>query len=116
MGGMKRYSKVERVEIVREHERSGQSAVAFCRQRGVSAGSLANWRKRYVGAEPRTPAVGEVLPWIPVVVTMDGVDSDKAAGYVLAAEGLRLEVPGGFDPEETRVLWQLLRTAGEVAS
>jgi transposase-like protein len=113
---MKRYSKVERIEIVREHERSGQSAAAFCRQRGVSAGSLANWRKRYAGAEQRMPAVGEVLPWIPVVVTEAAVDSGKAAGYVLAAEGLRLEVPRGFDAEETRVLWQLLRTAREVAS
>lgn len=116
MAGMKRYSKVERIRIVREHELSGRSAVAFCRDRGVSAGSLANWRKRYVQEEPVAAADRGTPPWIPVVVTRSAESPVRATGYVMAAEGFRLEVPRGFDPEETRVLWRMVSGAVEVMS
>jgi len=113
---MKRYSKAERIKIIREHGRSGQSAAAFCRDRGVSAGSLADWRKRYSDLGPGATMDGGVSPWIPVVVTGSVGNGGMVTGYVLAVEGLRLEVPRGFDPEETRVLWQIVSGAREVVS
>ena len=49
LGVMKRYTERERKRLVVESESWNGSVVDFCRQSGVSAGSLALWRWPYGG-------------------------------------------------------------------
>lgn len=93
---------------------------AFCRQHGLCAVSLANWRRRLGGPDSRGAPATTAAPsqWLPVV--MDCTPSSPAlrapehAGYVLALHELRLEVPRGFDGDEVRALWSLLCADSEV--
>jgi transposase-like protein len=106
--GMRRYSESERRQIVRDFERSGLSAVEFCRRRGVSTVTLGQWRKRFAGGARAAERAG--ASWLPVVITGgEGVPSPaKRCAYVMSVGDWRLEVPAGFDPGEVRQLWQVL--------
>ena len=111
VGGMRRYTETERQRIVRDFESSGLSATAFCRRRGVSTVTLAQWRKRY----PRTAATSapdtpRTAPWLPVVLTGAGSLPALREGspYLMVCGDCRLEVPPGFAAGEVRQLWQLL--------
>lgn len=110
---MRRYTESERQRIVSTFESSGLSASAFCRRRGVSTVTLAQWRKRFQRpAGPAAPAraQGAGASWLPVVIT--GAASPQtgrgAASYLMVCGERRLEVPQGFAPGEVRQLWQLL--------
>jgi len=109
----KRYTEAERKDFVSQFHHSHLSASAFCRAQGISTASLALWRKRYAaktqlsaGALPATDCAAPA--WVPVLVREDATSPPPAAGYVLAADTGRLEVPRGFDAREVAVLWQVL--------
>ena len=84
---------------IRRQRRSGLSIGEFCRQEGVSAASFYAWRRRLAGAgssETRSPR------FVPV----------DLPAPVMAAGGVRIELPGGAVlalPEETSA--ELLTTA-----
>ena len=115
---MKRYSEAQRVGFVTEHERSGLGAAEFCRRRGISTVSLANWRQRQ--SARKTAPVAAAAQWLPVTISAPGLQTGPSTqgGYVLSCAGARLEVPHGFDAGEVRVLWRLLRAdaGGEAES
>ena len=116
---MKRYSETERRRLVRAFDESGESAAAFCRRQGVTAVTLAQWRKRYsppagVAASPGPRPKPQSGPsWLPVVLS-DGAGVPAGPDgplYRMGRGDLRLEVPAGFDPGEVRQLWELLVSA-----
>lgn len=108
---MKRYTDSQRRRMVQSFEGSGESAVAFCRRRGVSTVSLAQWRKRY-GESPAEPggAPQTGSPWLPVMLTgpSDRQTAEGGVLYVLISGSARLEVAAGFSLREVSQLWQLL--------
>ena len=114
-GGMRRYTESERRRTVRAFEASGLSAAAFCRRRGVSTVTLAQWRKRWAQSPvPRDAPDPTPRPsWLPVVIAGAGslpAGRDSFA-YRMVRGDFRLEVPPGFTLSEVRQLWELL--AGE---
>lgn len=118
VGPMKRYSEAQRVGFVTEHERSGLGAAEFCRRRGISTVSLANWRRRH--GRRKTAQPPDASRWLPVSIAgpVAQAGATQQGGYVLRLADARLEVPRGFDPDEVRALWRLLQAdeGGEVAS
>ena len=58
--GRRRRSRGEAERLVLDYERSGMTRVAFCRQHGLSAATLDNYRKRCradVDARPAAPTI-----------------------------------------------------------
>ncbi len=114
VGGMRRYTEIERQRIVQAFESSTLSASAFCLREGVSTVTLARWRKRCpqetaISAPRRTPPAS----WLPVVLSDAGSPPPPRDGsrYLMVCGDCRLEVPPGFAPGEVRQLWQLLAGA-----
>jgi len=117
---MKRYREDERRALVGDFERSGMSAAAFCRQAGITAVTLAAWRRR-LGKAPAPAVVSPNAPpqWVPVVVGSSVGDEASVGGYVLTHGLTRLEIPRGFALQEVAALWRMVSeatTRGEVAS
>jgi transposase-like protein len=112
----KRYTEAERKDLISQFSHSQLSANAFCRAQGISTVSLALWRKRYSvhlpgPTSPRPTALGAAPTWVPVLVREDSTRPPPQAGYVLAADAARLEVPRGFDAHEVAALWQVLTSS-----
>jgi hypothetical protein len=99
------YTEEQRIALVREHAESGLGAAAFCRLRGVSAGSLAEWRRRY-GAPGQAGAADAAGGWVSLGV--GDAPAEAPAGYVLDLARGRLELPRGFHCGEARLLCELL--------
>ena len=111
-GGMRRYTESERRKAVKDFERSGISAAEFCRRRGMSSVSLGQWRRRYTGKPCGDPAADAA--WLPVVVSGGLIpEPEQRAVYVMITRACRLEVSPGFNPQEVRSLWEILRNIEE---
>jgi len=102
---MKRYSEKERRALVGDYERSGMSAAAFCRQAGITAVTLAHWRRRLSRRSPKHAKETPAPQWVPVVVDHGG---EMASCYVLTDDSVRLEVPRGYDFKEVAALWRMM--------
>ena len=102
------YSAEQRREILAEFEASGLGAMAYCRQRGISAGSLAAWRKR--AAMSGEPDRATTARWLPVEVTPDR-RTPSTGNYILRFGGAELELPKDFALEQARVLIALVVAA-----
>ena len=110
---MKRYTEGERRRLVLEYEGSPGSATAFCRKRGVSVGSLAEWRRRYRAAGEGTKEGAIRGSWLPVVLETVSTGPSEMHGYVLEnAAGSRMEVPERFNIDEVRALWKVIGEQG----
>jgi hypothetical protein len=89
---MRRYTDAERRRAVKDFECGGISAAEFCRRRGMSSVSLAQWRRRYSGNAHSVPSA--VPPWLPVVIADAGPPTgDANVAYVMIA-GPRCPVQG----------------------
>jgi len=110
---MKRYTEGERRRLVLEYEGSPGSATAFCRKRGVSVGSLAEWRRRYRAAGEGTKEGAIRGSWLPVVLETVSTGPSEMHGYVLEnAAGSRIKVPERFNIDEVRALWKVIGEQG----
>jgi transposase-like protein len=110
---MKRYTERERKRLVGKHEAWSGSAAAFCRKHGVSAGSLALWRRRYQAAAESLKGESGRGSWLPVVLEPVGRGAGEVQRYVLeSTAGARMEVPGRFNLDEVRTLWNLVNGPG----
>ena len=80
--------------IIDEQNRSGQTVMEFCRQRGIAASSLFAWKRRLRGsASSVTPAFVEAA-------VNDEVDGE--AIEIVCSGGRRIVVRGGFDSQVLR--------------
>lgn len=110
---MKRYTERERKRLVGEYEAWSGSAAAFCRKRGVSAGSLGLWRRRYRAAAESLKDESGRGSWLPVVLEPVGPGAGEVQRYVLeSTAGARMEVPERFNIDEVRALWKLVNGQG----
>lgn len=104
----KSYSAEQRREILAQFEASGLGAMAYCRQRGISAGSLTAWRKR--AAKSGEPNQATTARWLPVEVTPEH-RSPSTGNYLLRFGGAELELPKDFALEQARLLITLVVAA-----
>jgi len=101
----RRRSREEAARLVKEYEQSGLSRRAFCRQHGLSIGTLDNYRKL------RSPDAGKTafsspspsaISFIPVELIEHRPGASRQPGngaslFVELASGLRVGVLSGFD-------------------
>lgn len=87
--------------LLTDFDRSGQSAVAFARSRGVAV-----WRLRYALArregKPRAAAARKPAPrttFVPVELVDSPVPVPPAPLELLLVSGHRLQIRGDFDPK-----------------
>ena len=112
----RRRSREEADRLVVEYERSGMTREAFCRQQGLSAATLDNYRKRRRGGELSEGGTDGQRASSVALVAVDLVDgSPIAAGFageaklfVEVAGGRRIGVAAGFDGATLRQLIGLL--------
>jgi hypothetical protein len=96
----RRFSAEEKARIVGLYERSGLRRVEFCRREGVSLFNLQRWLGK------RRPSGGARF------VEVEARAMAEPGGYRLGfAGGGWLEVQGGFDEREVRVLADIVKEA-----
>ena len=96
----RRFSAEEKARIVRQYEESGLRGAEFCRREGVSLFNLQRWlRKRGRAGEGR---------FVEVEARASGEHGRYRFGFGGEAW---LEVEGGFDEREVRVLTGIVREA-----
>lgn len=101
--GRPRRPQQEIDSILRSHQLSGQSLLAFARDRGLCYATLLRWRRRPGGSQP--PAASSPPSFIPIEVE----PSDAGGEFVLSWAPHRwLRIPPGFDPAQLRQLLDLL--------
>jgi transposase-like protein len=106
--GRRRRSRGEAERLVLDYERSGMTRVAFCRQHGLSAATLDNYRKRCradVDARSSVPLVAVDL--VDRVAVAPGL-AGEATLFVELAGGRRIGVAAGFDAATLRRLLGVL--------
>jgi len=97
----------EKAEILRAHQRSGLSLLAFARKHGLCYSSLLRWRCRQGhGANVRVPPDTEADPrFVPVKIEGEVLGAD----YVLSwAGGRSLKIPQQFATDSLRRLLSVL--------
>ena len=97
----------EKAEILREHQRSGLSLLAFARKHGLCYASLLRWRCRQRnGASGSVPPDTEADPrFVPVKIEGEVLGGD----YVLSwAGGRSLKIPRQFETDSLRRLLTVL--------
>lgn len=100
----------QKAEILRAHELSGLSLLAFARKQGLCYASLMRWRgRRRKGASVLTPSDTEADPhFVPVKIEAEVVDGD----YLLSWGGGRsLKIPRHFETDSLRRLLTVLEGA-----
>ena len=97
----------QKAEILKAHERSELSLLAFAREHGLCYASLLRWRGRQrKGASVLAPPDTEADPhFVPVKLEGEGLGGD----YVLSwPEGRSLKIPRQFETDSLRRLLTVL--------
>ena len=106
--GLRRHrTPKEKARILKEHERSGLSLLAFARTHGLCYASLRRWRSR---PRPRTRVPAPPVPQADPRFVAVAVESEISGGdYVLSLAGGRsLRIPLRFEPDSLRRLLSVL--------
>lgn len=98
--------------LLAECEASGLGVTAFARQRGVSIGSMFNWRGEIAKRDRARRALAtteETDGFLPVVVRTPSLErTEDQRLEVVVPGGRRVRVPPGFDAGELGRLIQVL--------
>lgn len=100
-------TRKEKAEILREHERSGLSLVAFAGKHGLCYASLVRWRRQQrEEASVVAPPENQADPgFVPVRIEGEVLGGD----YVLSwTGGASLKIPRQFESETLRRLLRVL--------
>lgn len=92
----------ERAEWVRHFEESGKSAPEFCKELGLAESTFAVWRKQVREASNPTNLTFTDMPL--------SVACEPTSLAITLPNGMRLEVPAGFDTVWLGQLLSVLRT------
>lgn len=126
-GRSRRRSRKEADRLVEEFERSGQSRQAFCREHGLSLGTLGNFRKRRARVEAAlaesapSSLVQPAVTFVPLeiverqaaapVAASDSLADSGATLFIELCRGRRIGVMAGFDATTLRRLLSVLEQA-----
>jgi len=91
-------------KLVREQARSGQTVLAFCRERGLCRPYFFTWKKRLQESAAAKFLEVQVTERTPSTVGDAGVE-------ILLRNGRSLLVGRGFDAEHVRALLAVVETA-----
>ena len=91
--------------LVSEQSGSGQTIVAFCRDRGLTTSQFYTWRNRLRGSAAEQFLEVQVVKARPMPSNRGGIE-------VRLAEGRCVLVEPGFDPEHLRAVVAALETRG----
>jgi len=98
-------TRAEKAKIVAAYKRSGLSQRDFALQHGIATSNIQRWIGQF-------PASAKPAHWAALVEVPNllATRSGPGAYRLHFAQGLQLEVARGFEPEEVRVLVQLLQS------
>ena len=103
-----RYAKAtppdQRLALLAEWERSGQTIEEFCSVRGIRAATFGHWRREAERAQGAT-----TLPAVRLVEIGARGTSHGRAIEVLLANGIQLRVPPGFERRSLEELLAVVR-------
>ena len=91
--------------LVSEQSGSGQTIVAFCRDRGLTTSQFYTWRNRLRGSAAEQFLEVQVVKARPIPSNRGGIE-------VRLAEGCCVLVEPGFDPEHLRAVVAALEARG----
>jgi transposase-like protein len=91
--------------LVSEQSGSGQTIVAFCRDRGLTTSQFYTWRNRLRGSAAEQFLEVQVVKARPIPSNRGGIE-------VRLAEGRCVLVEPGFDPEHLRAVVAALEARG----
>jgi hypothetical protein len=96
----RRWTARERECVIERYRASGKTQRAFCKEAGISLGSLTNWlrERRGVSDEHRTGKLIEVA-----------LPSESTGCIEVALSGIIVRIPSGTSPEWAATLITLLR-------
>ena len=91
--------------LIAEQAGSGQSAAAFCQDRGLRVSQFYGWRKRLRPSSARQFLEVQVMraPEKPAIAPSGAIE-------IRLAEGRRIVVEPGFDPDHLRAVVAALET------
>jgi transposase-like protein len=98
-------SAAEKAELVAAYERSGLSQRDFASRMGIAVSNLGRWVRNSQEAGP-----GEGRAALVEVPNLLASGPGSRAYRLHFSKGLMLEVAGGFEPDEVRVLAQLVQS------
>ena len=93
--------------LISEQSGSGQTIVAFCRERGLTTSQFYTWRKRLRGS-----AAEQFLEVQVARPAARPIPSKRGAIEIRLAEGRCVLVEPGFDPEHLRAVVAALEARG----
>jgi hypothetical protein len=91
--------------LISEQSGSGQTIVAFCRERGLTTSQFYTWRNRL-----QATAAEQFLEVQVVKAPARPIPSNQGAIEIRLAEGRRILVEPGFDAEHLRAVVAALET------
>jgi hypothetical protein len=103
-----RYAKAtpldQRLALLADWERSGQTIEEFCSVRGIKAATFGYWRREADKAKGAT-----ILPAVRLVEIGERGASNGRAIEVVLANGIQLRVPPGFERRSLEELLAVVR-------
>jgi hypothetical protein len=94
-------------EVLAAHQESGQSIVAFCRERGVREWQFHEWKKR-LRAQTESFVAVELVATVPTVVAASGTPTSVTPLEVRLRSGRSVLVGSDFEANHLRRLLQVL--------
>lgn len=114
--GDRRNGHKERVwrEAIAEQQQSGESVLAFCRDRGLNESSFYRWRKRIRLRDHETSGKKDVPPVLAPVVVVDEPSTHKPSTVIeiVLAGGYTVRVPSGATREQLGMVFAVLESGG----
>jgi len=113
--GWKQRSREQWQRLVEEWERSELTQAAFCRQKGISVGSLQRWKRLLADGDHCVPehthGTAHSSTFLPIRL-VDPPDGSAGLGLtVVLLDGVRIEVGPQCAGDTLRVVLDLLRPA-----
>jgi hypothetical protein len=93
-------------QVIRRQQASGLGVSSFCRRQGVPVSSFFAWRRRLVRATG--PGSSERPAFVEVAISPENTPGRDAGLAIWLADGRRISLQRGFDPQTLCQLLPLL--------
>ena len=111
----RRRNRMQWKKLAEGWPRSGLTQQGYCERHGISVGSLQRWRQIFRKEEEAAGLSDEIAPrqptqLVPVKLLGEAV-SEARPLTLLLANGIRIEIPSGFDTSSLQRLLGILGAA-----